>query len=195
MGHEEVSPGLITSLEDLLDCLGENRSREGLSNTPLRAAKAWEFWTSGMFRDPKDVITTFDEAGENYNQMVVVSGIHIYSHCEHHLAPFFGEAVIGYIPDGKVLGLSKLNRIADIYSRRLQVQERLTSQIAECLDTLLSPKGVGVLVRCRHMCMESRGVQQRGTLTTTSAVRGCIDTEPSSRAEFMSLIGTLPAQV
>lgn len=170
----------------LLIGIGENHGRDGLADTPERVVNAWEEWTSGYRRDPAEVIKCFDET-ENYDEMVMVKDIPIYSKCEHHLADIFGTVTIAYIPNGKVLGLSKLSRVADIFARRLQVQERMTVQIANCLmESELNPKGVGVLMKARHMCMESRGLCQQGHHTVTSALRGVIATgEP--RAEFLRL--------
>lgn len=161
--------------------------RGGLKDTPDRLAKAWDFWTSGYTQDPSDVLKVFEDGAESYDEMVLVSDIPFYSHCEHHLAPFFGKVTIAYIPDGKIVGLSKLSRLADIYARRLQVQERLTEQIADAINLNLSPKGVGVIIKARHLCMESRGISQQGHHTTTSSLRGVIRTDPSARDEFLRL--------
>lgn len=161
--------------------------REGLRETPERVAKAWEFWTSGYHLDPAEVLKVFEDGAENYDQMVTVVNMPIYSKCEHHLADIFGTATIAYIPNEKIVGLSKLSRVAEIFARRLQVQERLTVQIADCLNTHLQPKGVGVYISARHMCMESRGIQQQGQYTVTTALRGVLLTEPAARAEFLAL--------
>lgn len=171
----------------LLDAVGEDLERDGLFETPLRVAEAWRTWTAGYHIDPGDVIKCFEE--KDYDEMVVVKDIPIYSKCEHHLADIFGTATIAYIPDGRVLGLSKLSRVADIFARRLQVQERLTVQIADALyGGNLMPKGVGVIIRARHMCMESRGICKQGHHTITCALRGVMQTgEP--RAEFLKLAG------
>ena len=163
-------------------------SRQGLKETPERFLKAWRQYTEGYGIDPKDVVTAFDDGAENYDQMVMVRDIPVYSHCEHHLAPFFGVAHVGYIPNGKILGLSKLSRIVDIYSRRLQVQERLTTQVAKFLQDTLQPKGVGVIIKCRHLCMESRGINRTGLVTTTSAVKGQLYNDASARNEFLNLL-------
>lgn len=169
----------------IFQCIGEDENREGLLETPARFAKAWATWTRGYKQDPADVIKAFEE--RDYDEMVLVKDIPIYSKCEHHLADIFGTASIAYIPNRRVLGLSKLSRVADIFARRLQVQERLTVQIADALfRSELKPKGVGVIVRARHMCMESRGICQQGHHTVTSALRGAMQTgEP--RAEFLKL--------
>jgi GTP cyclohydrolase I len=171
----------------LLAYVGENPDREGLSETPLRVAKAWQFWCSGYDQNPEDILKVFEDGAEGVDEMVVVRDIPFYTHCEHHMAPFFGTATIGYLPDGKVVGLSKLSRLLQIYSRRLQVQERLTTQVADALMKHLKPKGVGVVIKARHMCMESRGVCQQGSETLTSALRGCFKDEAATRAEFLSL--------
>ena len=171
----------------LLSYVGENPERGGLLETPHRVAKAWKFWCSGYDQDPAEVLKVFEDGAEGVDEMVVVRDIPFYTHCEHHMAPFFGTATIGYLPDGKVLGLSKLSRLLQIYSRRLQVQERLTTQVADALMTHLKPKGVGVVIKARHMCMESRGICQQGSETLTSALRGCFKDEAATRAEFLSL--------
>lgn len=165
----------------------EAELREGLQETPDRMAKAFEHWFSGYTKDPADILKVFKDGGERYDQMVVVKDIPIYSKCEHHMADIFGTVTIAYIPDGRIVGLSKLSRLADMYARRLQVQERLTDQIADALNDNLLPKGVGVMIRARHMCMESRGICQQGHHTITTALRGAMLNEPETRAEFMQL--------
>jgi GTP cyclohydrolase I len=161
--------------------------RDGVRETPQRVAKAWKHWVGGYGVDIAKLLKTFEDGAENCDQMVVVKDIPIYSKCEHHLADIFGTATIAYIPNGKVVGLSKLSRLADAFARRLQVQERLTNQIADALVDHLQPLGVGVLVKARHMCMESRGICQQGHHTITSALRGAIKDEPQTRSEFMHL--------
>lgn len=178
---------LFTDLLFQLEGSPETSLREGLQETPQRVAKAWEFWCSGYDKDPAEILKVFEDGAENHDQMVTVKDIPIYSHCEHHMAPIFGTVTISYIPDGKIVGLSKLSRLADMYARRLQVQERLTDQIADALHTHLKPKGVGVLIKARHMCMESRGVCQQGHHTVTTALRGLLKEEPETRAEFLAL--------
>jgi GTP cyclohydrolase I len=160
--------------------------RGGLDETPARVAKAWKFWTKGYAEDPASILKTFEDGSEGCNEMVLVRDIPVYSHCEHHLAAIFGKATVAYIPDGKIVGLSKLNRVVDCFARRLQVQERLTNQIADAIHEHLEPKGVGVIVSARHMCMESRGVCQQGHDTVTSALRGVM-LEGTPRAEFLAL--------
>lgn len=170
----------------LLQFAGDDPSREGLLETPRRVAKALSHWFSGYDKDPKSILKVFEDGGENYDQMVVVKDIPIYSKCEHHMADIFGTATIAYIPNGKIVGLSKLSRLADMFARRLQVQERLTANIADALQEHLQPKGVGVIIKARHMCMESRGICQQGHHTVTTALRGVILNEPATRAEFLS---------
>ena len=177
-------------IRTLLARLGENPEREGLLETPERVIKAWKFWTSGYSQDPKDVVKSFEDGGEHYDQMLFQSGIPVYTHCEHHMAGVFGVASIAYIPNGRIIGLSKLSRLVDIFAHRLQVQERLTQQIAKSLMEILQPKGVGVTLMLRHLCMESRGVQKVGTITESTALYGCIKDEDSCRAEFLSRVPT-----
>jgi len=180
-----------SSIEDniirLLQYVGEDATREGLLETPRRVAKAWAFWCQGYGQNPADVLKVFEDGAERCDEMVMVRDIPIYSHCEHHLAAIIGTATIAYIPDGKIVGLSKLSRLANVFARRLQVQERLTNQIADALDEHLKPRGVGVVIKARHLCMESRGVCQQGHDTVTSALRGVLRDDASARAEFLSL--------
>lgn len=171
----------------LLASLGEDPDRPGLKETPARVARAWKHWTAGYAQDPAEVLKVFEDGAEQYNELIVVRGIPVYSHCEHHLAPFFGAATIGYVPNGKIVGLSKLTRLVDCFSRRLQVQERMTSQIADALMTHLEPKAVGVVVRCRHLCMESRGIRTPGEETITSAMLGELQPNLAMRTEFLAL--------
>jgi GTP cyclohydrolase I len=166
---------------------GEDANREGLIETPDRVTSAWEFWTSGYEMDPLSVLKTFVDGSEGVDEMVVIKDLPFYSHCEHHLAPFFGTATIGYLPHKRIVGLSKLGRLLQIYSRRLQVQERLTCQIADAISEALNPLGCGVIVRARHLCMESRGICQQGHYTVTSALRGVFKTEDSARSEFLGM--------
>ena len=161
--------------------------RQGLEETPERMAKAWEHFTSGYNVDIAKLLKTFEDGAENYDEMVMVKDIPIYSRCEHHLESIFGTATIAYIPNGRVVGLSKLSRVADAFARRLQVQERLTTNIADALHEHLKPTAVGVIIKARHLCMESRGVCQQGHHTVTSALRGVFKTDPTARAEFLRL--------
>lgn len=182
----DVTNSFEDNIQRLLQFIGEDPARGGLAETPARVAKAWQFWCSGYGRDPFDLLKTFEDGAENVDEMVLVRDIPFYAHCEHHMAPFFGTATVGYIPNGKVVGLSKINRLVDVFARRLQVQERLTTQIADALMVGLEPKGVGVLLTARHLCMESRGVCQQGHSTVTSAVRGVMK-EGVPRQEFLAL--------
>jgi GTP cyclohydrolase I len=177
---EEATKALLAAVEP-------NFLREGLEETPARVAKAWKHWCSGYDVNIERLLKTFEDGAENYDGMVIVKDIPIYSKCEHHLADIFGTATIAYIPNGKVVGLSKLSRLADAFARRLQVQERLTTQIADAIVEHLQPQGVGVVIRARHMCMESRGICQQGHHTITSALRGVLRTEAAAREEFMRL--------
>jgi GTP cyclohydrolase I len=166
---------------------GAKADRGGLLETPDRVSKAWEFWTQGYKMKAADILKDFEDGGESYDEMVVVKDIPIYSKCEHHLADIFGTATIAYIPQGRIVGLSKLSRLADMHARRLQVQERLTNDIAQDLWTHLNPLGVGVFVRARHMCMESRGIRQQGHSTVTCALRGVMKSDAATRAEFLEI--------
>lgn len=184
--HEDRLMHFREAAYHILDGAEPNtKDRQGLAETPVRVSKAWSFWTSGYLQDPEDVLKSFEDGGEKYDEMVVVTGIPIYSKCEHHLADIFGKATIAYIPNGRVVGLSKLSRLANIFARRLQVQERLTVQIADALEENLKPKGIGVQLRCRHMCMESRGICQQGHHTVTNALRGAIKEQEQARLEFL----------
>ena len=172
----------------LLQYIGEDPKRGGLIETPKRYLKAWEHYTSGYGLDAKDILKTFDDGADNYDEMIIVKDIPIFSHCEHHLCPFFGVAHIAYIPDKSIVGLSKLVRLADIFMRRLQVQERLTVQIAEAIMTSLQPLGVGIVIDCVHTCMIGRGVQVQGANTITSSMLGVFKENIETRQEFMNLI-------
>ncbi len=181
-------PEDLELVRKLLALVGEDPDREGLHETPLRFLKAFAEYTKGYQENPEDVLKVFEDGAQSVDEMVIVRDIPVYSLCEHHLAPFFGKAHIGYVPDKRILGLSKLSRLVEVYARRLQVQERLTNQIADALDTHLQPLGVAVVIECRHMCMESRGVRHTGTSTVTSALRGSVKNNPDTRKEFLSLI-------
>lgn len=173
----------------LLQYIGEDPNRGGLLETPERVLKAWKQWTAGYAQDPKEVLKVFEDGAEGYDELVLVRDIPFYSHCEHHLAPFFGTATIGYIPDGKIVGLSKLGRLLEVFARRLQVQERLTVQIADAIVEHLRPKGVAVILHARHLCMESRGLQKQGHVTITSALRGILK-DNKARSEFLALVNS-----
>lgn len=182
-------PDKITIVQHFLSTvIGEDPNRGGLVETPQRVAKAWEHWACGYQQDPKDVLKTFEDGAEQYDQIILVKDIPVYSHCEHHLAPFFGKAHVAYIPDKRIVGLSKLSRVVDIYARRLQVQERLTSQVAMAIWETLAPKAVGVVVECRHLCMESRGIQRQGASTVTSAMKGLFEWDRAAKEELLDLI-------
>lgn len=171
----------------LLRTVGEDPDRQGLEETPDRVARAWAHWTRGYREDPNAILKTFEDGSEHYNELIVVRQIPVYSHCEHHLAPFFGHAAIGYLPNGRIVGLSKLTRLVNCFAARLQVQERLTQQIAESLVEHLRAKAVGVILRCRHMCMESRGIAVPGEETVTSAMLGDLEKNAALRHEFLAL--------
>jgi len=175
--------------------IGENPDRPGLVDTPARVLKAWDFWTSGYDQDPGIILKTFEDGAEKYNEMVFQGSIPLYSMCEHHLAPFFGIAHVAYLPNGKIVGLSKMARLVECFARRLQVQERLTQQIAAAMNEHLAPIGVGVVLRCRHMCIESRGIQRPGTFTYTSALLGAFRDDAKVRSEFLQFVSIADAQV
>ncbi len=172
-------------VRELLSSLDPEPSREGLADTPARVVKAWSHWCCGYAMDPKEILKVFEDGATGYDEMVLVKDIPVYSKCEHHLADIFGTACVAYIPNGRIVGLSKLSRLVECFSRRLQVQERLTVQIADALQEHLNPLGVGVLIRARHMCMESRGISQQGHHTVTTALRGAMRTDPRTRSEFL----------
>ena len=174
-------------VEDLLVALGENPQRDGLVKTPARVASSLKFLTRGYRQDVESVFhgAVYEE---DYDEMVVVKDIELFSLCEHHLLPFYGKCHVAYLPDGKLIGLSKIPRIVDVFARRLQVQERLTSQIADCLMELLKPKGVGVVIEALHLCMAMRGVEKNNAVCLTSAMLGCFRSDQRSRSEFLSLI-------
>ncbi len=172
----------------LLKMIGEDPDREGLRETPARVVKAWKEWASGYSLDVPQIMKCFEDGAEGCgDEMVIVHNIPVVSKCEHHLADITGIAHVGYIPNGKIVGLSKIPRLVEMYARRLQVQERLTNQVADQMDKQLCPKGVGVIIRASHACMSSRGVKIHGSTTTTSAMRGDLLSEVSCRAEFIEL--------
>lgn len=175
------------AVEQLIAALGENFKHNGLSKTPRRVARSFEKAFSGYAKDPKEILTVFED--KDYDEMIVVKDIDFYSTCSHHLLPFFGKAHIGYIPNGKIIGLSKLPRLVEIYSRRLQVQERLTIEIARALKKLINPKGVGVVIDAQHLCMMARGVEKQGSKVVTSAMLGLFKNEMNTRSEFLRLVG------
>jgi len=179
-------------IRDLLRTIGEDPDREGLQRTPYRVAKAYKYLLRGYEREPREL---FEKAVfvEDYDEMIVVRDIDFYSLCEHHLLPFFGKCHIAYIPSDRIVGLSKLARLVDIYSRRLQVQERLTSQIARTIEESLKPIGVGVVIEAQHLCMMMRGVEKQNSLAVTSAMLGAFRTSSATRAEFLGLVRARPA--
>ncbi|MFI5161178.1 MAG: GTP cyclohydrolase I FolE [Sphingobacteriales bacterium] len=187
---DRYNPDLIEKLSEhyqgVLNQIGEDPTREGLLKTPERVAKAMLFLTQGYDLNAKEILTSA-MFKEEYSQMVVVKDIEVYSMCEHHMLPFFGKAHIAYIPNGHVVGLSKIPRVVDVYARRLQVQERLTNEIRDCIQETLNPLGVGVVIECRHLCMSMRGVQKQNSVTTTSAFTGEFLKE-KTRTEFLNLI-------
>ena len=185
--NDEKRKKLEMNTKNLLELLGEDPSREGLLNTPKRVAKAWEFLTKGYNENLDELINNAIFEGES-KDMVIVKNIEFYSLCEHHMIPFYGKAHIGYIPDGKIIGLSKLARITDLFSQRLQVQERLTNQIAQCLQEVLNPRGVAVVLEGKHFCMLSRGVQKQNSIATSSSMLGIFREKESTRNEFLKLI-------
>ncbi len=185
--HEPQDPTLADLTHRWLQLIGEDPQREGLVKTPQRVEKAWHFITGGYRMTLEEVANDaiFEAEG---SEMVVVKDIEFYSMCEHHMLPFFGRAHIGYIPNGKILGLSKFARLTDLYARRLQVQERLTTQIAEAVQALLNPQGVAVVLSGVHLCMAMRGVEKQHSETTTSAMRGVFRDDPRTRAEFLQVM-------
>lgn len=186
--NTEETEMLSDFYQKIITSVDEEPEREGLVKTPVRAAKAIQFLTRGYSMDAEQVLRSA-LFKETYNEMVIVKDIEMYSLCEHHILPFFGKAHIAYIPNGQIVGLSKLPRIVDIFSRRLQVQERLTEQILECIESVLKPHGAAVVIEARHMCMMMRGVQKQNSFTTTSGFRGQL-LQPETRAEFLKLISS-----
>ena len=184
---DEVTEALSKSFKTVIDKLGEDSSREGLLKTPERAAKAMQFLTHGYDLDADEIL---NQAifHEEYSEMVIVKDIEVYSLCEHHMLPFFGKAHVAYIPDGKIVGLSKIPRVVDAFARRLQVQERLTLEIRDAIQRVLNPKGVAVVIEASHMCMQMRGVQKQNSVTTSSAFTGLFMSNDSTRKEFINLI-------
>ena len=181
-------PALEKAVAELLRQIGEDPDREGLRRTPNRVARAYEFLTSGYGKDPLKVVSDA-VFSEKYDEMVIVRDIDFYSLCEHHLLPFFGKVHIAYIPKGRIVGLSKIPRIVEVFSRRLQVQERMTREIADTLFEVLEPDGVAVVAEARHLCMMMRGVEKQNSFATTSAMLGSFRDDERTRAEFLNLIG------
>lgn len=183
---EEEIGGIEDNIARIIEFVGDDPTREGVVETPKRVAKAYHQWFAGYHQDPKDVMKTFESA--NDDQIVVVKNIDFYSHCEHHIAPFYGQVHVGYLPDGKVLGVSKFSRLVDVYARRLQIQETMTDQIAKSIMKYLQPKGVGVIVEGIHLCMRSRGVEKQNSVMTTSVMLGDFREKEGVRQEFLQLI-------
>ena len=184
---EECTKTLSSHYKEVIENIGEDPSREGLLKTPERVAKAMQFLTQGYDQNPQEILKSAMFA-EKYDEMVIVKDIEVYSLCEHHMLPFFGKCHIAYIPNGHIVGLSKFPRMVDAFSRRLQVQERLTDQIRDCLHETLNPQGVAVCIEAQHLCMQMRGVQKQNSITTTSAFSGAFMEEDITRQEFMSLV-------
>ncbi len=186
--NQDIISSLSESYKQILENIGEDVNREGIMKTPERAAKAMQFLTHGYDIDPREIIKSA-LFKEDYSQMVIVKDIELYSLCEHHLLPFFGKAHIAYIPNGHIVGLSKLPRVVDAFARRLQVQERLTNEIRDCINETLQPAGVAIVIECRHLCMSMRGVQKQNSVTTTSAFTGEFEHE-KTRSEFLRLLSS-----
>jgi GTP cyclohydrolase I len=184
--NPEIIDNLSAHYHDVLKQIGEKPEREGLLKTPERVAKALLYLTQGYDLDAKEILNSAMFT-EEYSQMVIVKDIEVYSMCEHHMLPFFGKAHVAYIPNGHVVGLSKIPRVVDVFARRLQVQERLTNEIRDCIQETLQPLGVGIVIECRHLCMSMRGVQKQNSVTTTSAFTGEFLKE-KTRTEFLNLI-------
>ncbi len=186
--NQKTIKKLAGHYKEILKLIGENPDREGLLKTPERVAKAMQFLTHGYDLEPEDILKSA-MFKEDYQQMVLVKDIEVYSMCEHHMIPFFGRAHVAYIPNGYIVGLSKIPRVVDAFARRLQVQERLTTQIKECIQNTLKPLGVAVVIEAQHMCMSMRGIQKQNSVTTTSDFTGAFLTD-KTRAEFIHLIGS-----
>lgn len=185
---KDITDELAKSYQNILNLVGEDISREGLEKTPVRVAKALQFLLQGYKTDPVEILRSA-MFREDYRQMVIVKDIEIYSMCEHHLLPFFGKAHVAYIPNGTVTGLSKIARVVDVFARRLQLQERLTLQIKECIQDTLKPLGVAVVIEAQHLCMQMRGVQKQHSVTTTSDFTGAFQ-KTATREEFIRLISS-----
>lgn len=186
--EHDITNELKDNYTEILKGIGEDPQREGILKTPERAAKAIQFLTSGNIIDPAEILKSA-MFSEDYKDMVIIKDIELYSLCEHHMLPFFGKAHIAYIPNGKIVGLSKIPRVVDVFARRLQVQERLTHDILECINTTLEPRGVAVVIEASHMCMMMRGVQKQNSVTTTSGFRGQFE-KIETRTEFLKLISS-----
>jgi GTP cyclohydrolase I len=181
------SPELVALFRQVIEALGEDPTRQGLERTPLRVAESFAFLTRGYEQDPYAVVgdAVFDET---YNEMVIVRDIELYSLCEHHLLPFYGRCHVGYLPKGKIIGLSKIPRLVDVFARRFQVQERLTTEIANALQKIVEPKGVAVVIEAKHLCMMMRGVEKQNSSVVTNCLLGLFKSDPRTRGEFMAAI-------
>ena len=184
---DNYNKNLASNIKSILSEIGENTERDGLLKTPERVAKSMEFLTNGYYKNPSEILKSAMFA-EDYSQMVLVKDIELYSLCEHHMLPFFGKAHVAYIPNGNIVGLSKIPRIVDVFARRLQVQERLTDEIKDCLQDTLNPIGVAVVIEAQHLCMQMRGVEKQHSSTTTSAFSGIFMSDEKTRSEFINLI-------
>ena len=184
---DNYNKNLASNIKSILSEIGENTERDGLLKTPERVAKSMEFLTNGYDKNPAEILKSAMFA-EDYSQMVLVKDIELYSLCEHHMLPFFGKAHVAYIPNGNIVGLSKIPRIVDVFARRLQVQERLTDEIKDCLQDTLNPIGVAVVIEAQHLCMQMRGVEKQHSSTTTSAFSGIFMSDEKTRVEFINLI-------
>ena len=197
---QQVKPKLVEStrpsreeaehaVETLLRWTGDDPAREGLRDTPARVARAFEDWFSGYNNDPEEYLTRTFEEVDGYDEMIVLRDIRFESHCEHHLAPIIGKAHVGYLPSNRVVGISKLARVVETYARRLQVQEKMNAQIANCIQRVLEPKGVAVVIEAQHQCMTTRGVHKPGVTMVTSTMLGAFRKDPMTRREFLTIIG------
>ncbi len=186
--HRSANQGIEENVRELLQHMGEDPDREGLVKTPNRVARAFEYMTRGYNQDPKEVINNAIFTEEDYSEMIVVKDIDFFSMCEHHILPFFGRANVAYIPDRHIVGISKIARLVDVFARRLQVQERLTTQVADTIMEELDPLGVGVIITAEHLCMRMRGVEKQNSVVTTSATLGAFRTHRETREEFITLV-------
>lgn len=193
-GDEVTREAAEDAIRTLLRWAGEDPAREGLIDTPKRVAKAYRDWFSGYALDPDDYLSRTFEEVEGYDELIVLRDIEFESHCEHHMAPIIGKAHVGYLPDGKVVGISKLARVVDAFARRFQVQEKMTAQVADCIQRVLHPRGVGVVIEATHECMTTRGVHKRGVSMVTSKMLGTFREDARTRAEFLQFIDVGPGR-
>ena len=192
LGQSTVKP-TIQQAQDavrlLIEYAGDDPSREGLIDTPERVVRAWGEWFEGYTQDPLEMLSKTFEQVQGYDEIIVLSGIRLESHCEHHMVPIIGEAHVAYLPNNRVVGISKLARVVDAYAKRLQIQETLTAQVADAIVQALQPRGVAVVIRAQHLCMTTRGVHKNGVKMTTACMRGVFQSQPSKRAEVLSMMG------